>query len=136
MRARILTLTALAMLVLAAGTVRPAAAETYQLSWDPVTSYSDGTAFEAGRTVSYTAYWTTDATLSAGSLRAIASGIAGTSTTFDPGAVGMARGQVVYFTAKSVLNTGEESSLSPGYTWNVPKKSPGAPNNMKIIKIN
>jgi hypothetical protein len=42
----------------------PAFAETRSISWNPVTTYTDGTSIEAGKTVTYTAYWTTDAGLS------------------------------------------------------------------------
>lgn len=124
--------------ILALAYLVPAAAlaETWQLTWDPVTTYTDGTAFEAGKTVTYTAYWTTDSTLSAASLRNIASSVSTTSTSFDPIVAGMTRGQTVYFTAKSILNSGEQSALSAAFTWVVPNKNPGAPANMRIIKIN
>ena len=36
----------------------------------------------------------------------------------------MTRGGTVYFTAKAVLNTGEESALSPAYSWVVPVITP------------
>ena len=96
----------------------PAFAETRTISWDPVTTYTDGTPIEAGKTVTYSAYWTTDPGL--GSLRTIGTSLATTSTTFDPDVQGMTRGGTVYFTAKAVLNTGEQSALSPGYAWVVP----------------
>ena len=95
-------------------------AETRTISWDPVTTYTDNTLIEVGKTVSYTAYWTTDIGLSLPSLRTIGASLATTSTTFDPTVQGMTRGGTVYFTAKAVLNTGEESALSPGYAWVVP----------------
>ena len=100
----------------------PAFAETRTISWDPVTTYTDNTPIEAGKTVTYSAYWTTDPGL--GSLHTIGTGIATTSTTFDPGVQGMTRGGTVYFTAKAVLNTGEESALSPAYSWVVPLVTP------------
>jgi len=96
----------------------PAFAETRTISWDPVTTYTDGTPIEAGKTVTYTAYWTTNPAL--GSLVTIGSSLTTTSTTFDPTVQGMTRGGTVYFTAKAVLNTGEESVLSPAYAWIVP----------------
>jgi hypothetical protein len=102
----------------------PAFAETRTISWDPVTTYTDNTPIEAGKTVSYTAYWTTDAALSLASLHTIGSSLATTSTTFDPTVQGMTRGGTVYFTAKAVLNTGEESALSPAYSWVVPVVTP------------
>src|SRR3989339_1877111 len=102
----------------------PAFAETRTISWDPVTTYTDNTPIEAGKTVTYSAYWTTDAGLSLASLRTIGTSLTTTSTTFDPTVQGMTRGGTVYFTAKAVLNTGEESSLSPAYAWVVPVVTP------------
>ena len=125
----------------------PAFAEPRTVSWDPVTTYTDGTPIEAGKTVAYSAYWTTDPGL--GSLRAIGTSTTATSTTFDPDIQGMTRGGTVYFTAKAVLNTGEQSALSPGYAWVVPlvtspppvppppppsKAPPAAPTGGMIIK--
>jgi len=100
----------------------PAFAETRTISWDPVTTYTDGTPIEAGKTVSYSAYWTTDPGL--GSLHTIGTSLAATSTTFDPDVQGMTRGGTVYFTTKVVLNTGEASALSPAYSWVVPVVTP------------
>jgi hypothetical protein len=97
-------------------------AETRTISWDPVTTYTDNTPIEAGKTVNYTAYWTTNPGL--GSLVTIGTSLTTTSTTFDPTVQGMTRGGTVYFTAKAVLNTGEESSLSPAYAWVVPLVAP------------
>jgi hypothetical protein len=97
-------------------------AETRTISWNPVTSYTDGTPIEAGITVSYSAYWTTDPGL--GSLVAIGTSLTTTSATFDPTVQGMTRGGTVYFTAKSALSTGEVSSLSPAFAWTVPLVSP------------
>ena len=103
----------------------PAFAEPRTISWAPVTTYTDGTPIETGKTVTYSAYWTTDPGL--GSLHTIGTGIAATSTQFDPDVQGMTRGGTVYFTAKAVLNTGEESVLSPGYSWVVPLATPPPP---------
>jgi hypothetical protein len=104
----------------------PAFAETRTISWDPVTTYTDNTPIETGKTVSYTAYWTTDNTLSLASLHQIGTPVATTSTTFDPDVQGMTRGTIVYFTAKAVLSTFEESALSPAYPWLVPVVTPPA----------
>ncbi len=100
----------------------PAFAETRTISWDPVTTYTDNTPIEAGKTVLYSAYWTTDPGL--GSLHTIGTSLATTSAAFDPIVQGMTRGGTVYFTAKAVLNTGEESALSPAYSWVVPLVTP------------
>jgi hypothetical protein len=109
--------------ILAALTL-PAFAEPRTISWGPVTTYTDGTPIEAGKTVTYSSYWTTDPGL--GSLRTIATSLATTSATFDPGVQGMTRGGTVYFTMKTRLNTGEESALSPAYAWVVPAGTPPA----------
>ena len=103
----------------------PAFAETRTISWNAVTTYTDGTPIEAGKTVSYSVYWTTDPGL--GSLHTISTGIATTTTTFDPGTQGMTRGGTVYFTVKTVLSTSEISALSPGYAWVVPPATPSQP---------
>ena len=109
-------------------------AETRTISWDPVTNYTDGTPIEAGKTVNYTAYWTTDPGL--GSLHTIGTSLAMTSTVFDPDVQGMTRGGTVYFTAKAVLSTGEVSELSPAYAWVVAlaTAAPAAPTGGRIIK--
>ena len=99
-------------------------AETRTMSWEAVTAYTDNTLI-APKTVNYTAYWTTDPGL--GTLHTIGASLATTSATFDPTVQGMTRGGTVYFTAKAVLNTGEESSLSPAYAWVVPVVTPPPP---------
>ena len=108
--------------LLISASIPSAFAETRTISWATVTTYSDGTAIEAGKTVSYSVYWTTDPGL--GSLHTIGASLATTSTTFDPDVQGMTRGGTVYFTSKAVLNTGEESPLSPAYAWVVPVVTP------------
>jgi hypothetical protein len=105
-----------------------------QLSWNPVTSYTNGAPIEAGKSASYTVFWTTDPGLAAGTLRLLASSVQGTSTVFSPSAQGMIPNQRVYFTAKTVLSSGEESSLSTGLSWRVSNKGPGSPSNGKIVK--
>ena len=115
----------------------PAFAETRTISWASVTTYTDGTLIEDGKTVNYTAYWTSDPGL--GSLHTISAGLSTTSTTFDPDVQGMTRGGTIYFTVKTVLSAGEVSALSPGVTWVVPPvppptRAPAAPTSGKIIK--
>jgi hypothetical protein len=100
----------------------PAFAETRTISWAAVTTYTDGTPFEAGKTVSYSVYWTTDPGL--GSLHTIGTSLATTSTTFDPDVQRMNRGGTVYFTLKAVLSTSEVSAFSPAYSWVVPVVTP------------
>ena len=72
---------------------------------EQVTTYTDGTPIEAGKTVIYSAYWTTRFCGST-CCAPLGASIAATSTTFDPTVQGMPRGGTVYFTAKAVLGTG------------------------------
>lgn len=104
-----------------------AAAET--LSWDAVTKYTDGTDI-APATVSYRAYWTTDASLATG-LTSIGSSTASTSVVFDVTASGMPRGSIIYFTCKSTVN-GVDSALASALSWNVPVKAPSSPANLRL----
>jgi hypothetical protein len=127
-------LTALALLALPI-VASHAFAETYKVSMTPVTTYADGTPFEAGKTVTYTVYWTTDPTLTAGTLKPVATGTGASTVSFDPTAAGMTRGTTVYFTAKSVLSTGEVSKMAAGVSWYVPRRAPGTPGHTQIIKL-
>jgi hypothetical protein len=137
------TATYLLMAGILAAFAIPAYAETRTISWDPVTTYTDGTQIDAGKTLTYSAYWTTDPGL--GSLHTIGTSLATISTTFDPDAEGMTAGGTVYFTAKAVADTGEESAFSSAYAWVVPlvtpapkeppaPKAPAAPTDGRIIK--
>ena len=110
-----------------------ALAETRTISWGAVTTYTDGTPIEAGKTVNYLAYWAADPGL--GTLHPIGTSITTNSTTFDPDVQGMTRGATVYFTIKTVLGTsGEASALSPAYPWVVALSTPtpAAPKNIGI----
>jgi len=111
----------------------PAFAETRTVSWNPVATYTDGTPFESGKTVSYSVYWTTDPGL--GSLRTIGTSIATSSRSFDPAALGMTPGGTAYFTTKAVMNTGEASALSPAYSWVVPLVT-SPPAGLSSVKVN
>ena len=108
---------------------------TWQLSWGPVTTYANGTSIQ-GKTVRYAIFWTTDAGLPTASLTPLASPTTQTTLTFDPAASGMTGGQRVYFAAKAVLDTGEESALSAALSWSVSNKGPGAPGNGRMVRKN
>lgn len=105
-------------------------AEQRQASWTPVTTYTDGTPIGADKILTYSVYWTDDPGLSPGSLRNLVSSLPETSFSFDPTDAGMPRGQTIYFTAKSVLHTGEQSSLSAATAWNIPVLVPSSPSNI------
>lgn len=115
-------------------------AETYQISWNAVTTFTDGSAIPGSAAVTYDVYWTSDSGL-AQNLHSIAASASATSASFDPATAGMTRGQTIYFAARTHLSTGEQSSLSTGYSWVVPTspsapKVPGTATNMKIIRLN
>ena len=110
-------------------------AETRTVSWAAVTAYTDGTPIEPTRTVRYDIFWTQDSGLSSASLRAVASSTTLTSATFDPGVLGMPRGQTIYFTGDVVLNTGEKSALASPYSWTVPPVSPPPPPTLTSLTI-
>ncbi len=112
----------------------PAFGETRTVSWSPVTKYTDGTTI-TGKTISYSVYWTTDSSLRT-SLNTIAAGVTQTSATFDPAAQGMVSGGTVYFTMKTTLSTGEESSLSGAYPWAVPAVAPPPSPTLSAIAVN
>ena len=98
-----------------------ASAATRTISWAPATHYSDGTPI-SGATVTYSLYWSTSSSLSSPNL--IASGLAGTSKTFDPSALGMTAGSTVYFAMKTTLSTGTSSGYSSALSWTVPASVP------------
>jgi len=106
------------------------------LSWEPVTRYKNGKPIESGKKVNYDIYWTTDPELFADSLTPLSSSTEATSITFDSSASGMKRNQRVYFTGKSKLSTGEESSLSPAISWRVSNSGPSAPSNGRAVRKN
>jgi hypothetical protein len=108
--------------------------ELWRLNWDPVTTYASGGLLDPGRTVRYTAYWTDDPALSAGSLRQLASLISTTHVDFDPVARVMPVNQPAWLTVRSILDTGEQSSLAAGIEWVVANAGPVAPTGGTIIK--
>ena len=106
----------------------------WRLAWDPVTTYANGAPLEPGRTVRYTAYWTDDPALSAGSLRPLASPVSATTVDFDPVARLMPVNQPAYLTVRSELDTGAASSLAAGIEWVVANAGPAPPAAGIIIK--
>jgi len=115
------------------GPVATSPARLFRLSWDAVTGFADGTPIPAG-TVRYTAYWTTDADLSASTLKVVASSITETSMTFDPVAQGMEEGVRVYFTTVATAPSGAMSPLSAGVSWVASNIGPAPPSGGIIIK--
>ncbi len=105
------------------------AAQAETLSWNAVTTYTDGTSIGSA-TVTYQAYWTTDSTLATG-LNAIGSSSTSTSRTFNVDTAGMPRGSIIYFTCSATVN-GTTSALAAPLSWNVPTKAPSAPSNLQL----
>lgn len=103
-----------------------AGAET--LSWNAVTTYTDGTSI-GSTTVTYQAYWTPNANLTG--LNPLGSSGTSTSRVFNVDSSGMPRGSIIYFTCKSTVN-GTDSALAASLSWNVPTKAPSAPGNLKM----
>ncbi len=110
----------LGILLFASVLARAALAETRQLSWNAVTTYTDGTPIEAENTVSYTACWSNDPWLAADTLRPLVSSTTATSATFDPTAGEMVNFETIYFTVKTILSTGEESIYSAALPYDPP----------------
>jgi hypothetical protein len=98
-------------------------AETRTLSWSAVTTYNDGTPIESNVYVMYNIYWTSDAGLSADSLRPMVSSAVQTTYAFDPDLVGMPRGTTFYLTGETVLSTGAKSLLTPAIPSSLPNLS-------------
>ena len=105
-----------------------------RLAWDPVGIYTDGTPIPSGAIVDYSAYWTTDSTLSESSLMPLASSTLSLSVYFDPLAQGMKRNQRVYFTTRAKDSSGKKSHLSASIPWKVSNSGLSAPNNGRIKK--
>ena len=115
------------------GPVATSPARIFRLRWDPVVTYADGTPIPSG-SARYTAYWTADPSLSAGTLRPLVSSFTGTSVDFDPAAAGMVVDQRVYFTVIVTAGSGGQSPLSAGVTWVTLNPGPAAPSGGTIIR--
>jgi len=105
-----------------------------RLAWDPVSTYTDGTQIPSGTIVDYSAYWTTDSTLSESSLVPLASSTSSLSVYFDPTAQGMKRNQRVYLTTRAKDSTGKKSHLSASIPWKVCNAGLSSPTNGRIRK--
>jgi hypothetical protein len=116
------------------GPISSGPTELWRIAWDPVTTYANDAPLDPGRTVRYTAYWTDDPALSAGSLRQLSSLISATTVDFDPVARLMPINQPAYLTVRSILDNGDSSSLADSIEWVVANAGPVAPVGGQIIK--
>ena len=116
------------------GPLAESPSQPIRLAWDPVGIYTDGTPIPSGAIVDYSAYWTTDSTLSESSLMPLASSTLSLSVYFDPLAQGMKRNQRVYFTTRAKDSTGKKSHLSASIPWKVSNSGLSSPSNGRIRK--
>ena len=106
-------ITLFAFLLAVAATTVTAQAET--LSWNGVTTYTDGTSI-GNVTVTYQAYWSEDSDLT--DIETLGSSTTSTSKTFSVDNEEMPRDSVIYFTVKATVN-GTDSALASPLSWNV-----------------
>lgn len=97
-----------------------ATAFAWTITWDPVTTYTDNTAIEAAKLPVKYEIKKDGAVL--------VTGTTATSFVFADTGHGLTRS----FTAKAVLQTGEESAESPAYSWTVPLGAPRIPGNLRV----
>lgn len=117
------------LVIAIASVALPAAAET--LSWNAVTTYTDGTSIGSA-TVTYQAYWSTSSALT--NLNSLGSSSTSTSRTFNVDTETMPRGSAIYFTCRSTVG-GVVSALAAPMSWNVPTaatKAPSSPINLRL----
>ncbi len=101
------------------------------LSWNGVTTYTDGTSI-GNATVTYRAYWSTNSNLT--NLDTLGSSTTSTSRSFSVDNENMPRGSVIYFTVRATVN-GTDSALASPLSWNVPAATanvPSAPTNLRM----
>jgi hypothetical protein len=90
----------------------------FTLSWDPVTTYNDNAAIEAGKTVLYN--------VERGGM-VVSAQQAGTSFAFTTG-----KGVPESFRLQTELSTGEKSAMTPVYGWTSPLGVPSSPLNPRV----
>ena len=106
----------------------PLTAWSATLSWDAVTTYTDGSAISGA--VTYQPFWATDAALT--TQHNLGSAIAGTSVPFSIDTEGMPRGSSVYFSVRAIASGVASANANP-LSWPVPNKAPSAPGNLRIV---
>lgn len=93
----------------------------WTVSWDPVTQYTDNTLIEASKMPVKYEIKKDGAVL--------VTGTTATSYVFTDTGHGLVRS----FTAKAILQTGEESVESPAYSWTVPLGQPRNPAGLQVV---
>lgn len=107
-------------------------AESFTVSHDNVTTYTDNTLIEPEKTVYYNVYLSDD--LNDLTKWTVVDHSTTLSHPFNTVDYGIVLDQVVWFTGMAVLNTGEFSALSPPYLWVVGHSDNTAPLNVIVKK--
>ena len=107
--------------------VFPLLAHAETLSWNAVTTYTDGSTITAP--VTYTAVWSTSSTLATPTT--LASNISTLSTTFNVTTAAMPRGTTIYFGVRATVG-GVNSAYSAPLSWLVPTLAPSTPGNLRV----
>lgn len=105
----------------------PLLARAETLSWNAVTTYSDGSAIASP--VTYTAVWSTSSSLA--SPTTLASSTSTTSTTFNVTTAAMPRGSTIYFGVRATVG-GASSAYSTPLSWLVGTLAPSIPGNLRL----
>jgi hypothetical protein len=92
-----------------------ARAATRTVSWQAVTTYTDGSMIEQGNTISYSCWRQDSVTLA---YVRLADHTVLTTATFDDGT--LVAGRVYLFTAQAHALWGGDSAISAPYSWTVP----------------
>ena len=92
-----------------------ARAQARTVSWTAVTTYTDGSAIEAGLTVSYSVWYQDNVT---GAITQVANRTSNTSAGFDD--AGMVKGRKYDFFGQAFLSNGAASDNSARYAWTRP----------------
>lgn len=104
----------------------PAQAET--LSWNAVTTYTDGSSIGSA-SVTYTPVWSTSSSLA--SPTALGTSTTATSRAFNINTEAMPRGSTIYFGVRATVG-GVASAYSSPLSWLVPTVAPSSPGNLRV----
>ena len=122
-----LPLLAIALVVVALFGIGIVRAQTRTVSWDPVTTYTDGSSIEPGNAVTYSVWRQDNVT---GAIVQLANRTAATSSTFDDAS--LIKGRVYKFWAAAFLTTGASSDNSAAYAWTLPLGKAATPAGLAV----
>jgi hypothetical protein len=104
-----------------------ARAATRTVSWQVVTTYTDGSPVEVGNAVTYSV-WRQDSATSA--VVQLANRVSSTSQTFDDSS--LVKGRVYNFWAQAHVATGASSDNSAAYSWTMPQGKSSPPQGLLV----